>query len=165
MRHEEWDLPCPFCRVGADEPCVTTSTGKLASQTHANRGDLGGTSQDRFALGSERHDAVPPVAYDSDTTVRRPQSSDHSGWGVAALFLWPAPFIALALLVTAFTGADSTNPSRLADSRCHPSYRPCVPSRTGDVDCGDLGFSVRVVGVDVYRLDRDRDGIGCESNR
>ncbi|AXK89293.1 hypothetical protein H1R78_00765 [Nocardia farcinica] len=52
---------------------------------------------------------------------------------------------------------------------CHPSYDPCVPI-TSDVDCsGGSGNGpaytgrVRVVGPDEYDLDRDNDGIGCES--
>jgi hypothetical protein len=55
-----------------------------------------------------------------------------------------------------------------APSGCHPSYDPCVPIAS-DVDC--LGGSgngpeytgtVRVIGPDVYDLDRDSDGVGCE---
>lgn len=52
---------------------------------------------------------------------------------------------------------------------CHPSYDPCVPIAS-DVDCaGGSGNGpeyvrgpVRVIGPDVYGLDRDGDGIGCE---
>ena len=52
---------------------------------------------------------------------------------------------------------------------CHPSYDPCVPIAS-DVDCaGGSGNGpeyvrgpVRVIGPDVYDLDRDGDGIGCE---
>lgn len=53
---------------------------------------------------------------------------------------------------------------------CHPSYDPCLPI-TGDVDCGGgsgngpayTSGSVRVIGPDEYDLDRDGDGIGCDS--
>lgn len=47
-------------------------------------------------------------------------------------------------------------------STCHPSYDPCLPI-TDDLDCGDIGQTVRVLGADDYRLDRDGDGLGCES--
>lgn len=55
----------------------------------------------------------------------------------------------------------------LAD--CHPSYNPCVPVAS-DVDCaGGSGNGpayvdgpINVVGPDVYQLDRDGDGIGCD---
>jgi hypothetical protein len=54
-------------------------------------------------------------------------------------------------------------------SGCHPSYRgACVPLAS-DVDCyggGGNGPSfvgrVMVVGPDVYGLDRDGDGVGCD---
>jgi hypothetical protein len=31
-----------------------------------------------------------------------------------------------------------------------------------DLDCADIGMTVRVIGTDVYRLDGDGDGMGCE---
>lgn len=54
---------------------------------------------------------------------------------------------------------------------CDPNYEspPCVPIDT-DVDCaGGSGNGpsyvegpVTVIGRDIYGLDRDKDGIGCE---
>ncbi|MGI5219780.1 hypothetical protein [Nocardia sp. CA-290969] len=53
---------------------------------------------------------------------------------------------------------------------CHASYDPCVPI-TSDADCeGGSGNGpaytgrVRVIGPDDYDLDRDGNGIGCESS-
>ena len=55
-------------------------------------------------------------------------------------------------------------------SDCHPSYEPCVPADVEDVDCvGGSGNGpeytgrVTVIGPDVYELDADGDGIGCDS--
>jgi len=53
---------------------------------------------------------------------------------------------------------------------CNPNYDPCVPIDS-DVDCeGGRGNGpsyvagpVRVVGRDPYGLDRDGDGVGCDS--
>jgi micrococcal nuclease len=45
---------------------------------------------------------------------------------------------------------------------CNPNYDPCIPNSSTDLDCGDLSVTVRVVGADVYRLDGDGDGWGCE---
>lgn len=58
---------------------------------------------------------------------------------------------------------------------CDPNYGgacvpPCVPIAS-DVDCaGGSGNGpeyvegpVTVIGTDIYDLDRDRDGVGCES--
>ena len=51
---------------------------------------------------------------------------------------------------------------------CHPSYSGCVRIAS-DVDCaGGSGNGpaytgrVTVIGPDVYGLDRDNDGVGCE---
>jgi endonuclease YncB( thermonuclease family) len=50
---------------------------------------------------------------------------------------------------------------------CHPAYQECLP-QVGDLDCGDVGHQVSLLGDDdPYRLDgrstsRD-DGLGCES--
>ena len=46
---------------------------------------------------------------------------------------------------------------------CNSNYSPCVPNVAYDLDCPDIGFRVQVTGSDVYRLDRDGDGVGCEA--
>jgi resuscitation-promoting factor RpfB len=56
-----------------------------------------------------------------------------------------------------------------ATAGCDPNYDPCVPIAS-DVDCaGGSGNGpayadgpVRVIGRDVYALDRDGDGIACD---
>ena len=50
-----------------------------------------------------------------------------------------------------------------ATSSCDPNYDPCVPNVAYDLDCGDIGFRVRVIGGDPHGFDREGDGIGCES--
>ena len=49
---------------------------------------------------------------------------------------------------------------------CSPDYRECVPPYPPDYDCSqlrDLGV-IHVIGADPHRLDRDGDGVACESN-
>ncbi|MET7880652.1 G5 domain-containing protein [Micromonospora profundi] len=54
-------------------------------------------------------------------------------------------------------------------SKCDPNYTPCVPIAS-DVDCaGGSGNGpayvsgvVKVIGIDIYDLDRDNDGYGCD---
>lgn len=53
--------------------------------------------------------------------------------------------------------------------RCHSSYSGCLKPNSGDYDCaGGTGNgpnytgSVEVLGPDVFDLDRDNDGWGCE---
>lgn len=52
---------------------------------------------------------------------------------------------------------------------CHPNYSGCLNPNASDYDCeGGNGNGpyytgrVRVLGADVFRLDRDGDGIACE---
>jgi micrococcal nuclease len=76
---------------------------------------------------------------------------------------------------TTTTTAPSTTttkavPTTTEASNCHPSYEgQCVPVGVSVVDflggTGDGPYytgRVKVVGPDVYRLDHDNDGIGCE---
>jgi hypothetical protein len=68
--------------------------------------------------------------------------------------------------------ANSRNSNKTASStspQCDPNYSGCVPIAS-DVDCaGGPGNGpaytkgpVRVIGKDIYELDRDGDGVGCE---
>jgi endonuclease YncB( thermonuclease family) len=61
----------------------------------------------------------------------------------------------------------ATNPRTGTSSQCDPNYDPCIPVSAYDLDCPDiynLGLSsIRVIGKDVHRLDRDRDGVACEN--
>ena len=76
--------------------------------------------------------------------------------------------MSLRIIVLLFAVGSLIN-STHAQSECHPSYDPCVPIAS-DVDCaGGRGNGpvyvrgpIRVIGPDVYRLDRDGDGIACE---
>lgn len=79
-------------------------------------------------------------------------SGKPKGWVVFALMLLPVETLA-------------------QEGRCDPNYEnpPCVPIAS-DVDCAGGGGNgpayvkgpVRVIGKDIYRLDRDKDGIGCD---
>lgn len=68
---------------------------------------------------------------------------------------------------TATTAAPATT-QHTQPSGCHPNYSGCVPIAS-DVDCaGGSGDGpaytgkVKILGPDVYGLDRDDDGWGCE---
>ena len=78
----------------------------------------------------------------------------------------------LVILLTGFTLAGTSLPllAQTSDEDCDPNYSgQCVPSAS-DVDCAGgkgnepayIGGPVYVVGSDLYGLDRDRDGVGCE---
>lgn len=65
------------------------------------------------------------------------------------------------------SGATSASPKPSDSSQCDPNYSPCIPISATDLDCPDLyarGISsIRVIGVDIHKFDRDRDGIACEA--
>jgi hypothetical protein len=80
--------------------------------------------------------------------------------------------IAVAAVLSLAGGAfaaDATAAKR-PPKKCHPSYKgACLDPRASDYDCiGGSGNGpkytgvVRVVGPDVFRLDADGDGLGCE---
>lgn len=54
-------------------------------------------------------------------------------------------------------------PPPASRNNCDPNYYPCVPLVSYDLDCPDIGFSVRVIGSDPHRFDREGDGYGCEA--
>jgi hypothetical protein len=79
--------------------------------------------------------------------------------------------VALALLVACLAGAlaDTKQESEPPGAGCHPSYSGCLDANASDYDCaGGSGNGprytgrVRVIGPDVFRLDDDKDGWGCE---
>jgi hypothetical protein len=61
------------------------------------------------------------------------------------------------------TRRSSTAPAQASASTggCDPNYSGCVPIAS-DVNCPEVDGPVRVVGSDIYRLDRDKDGVACE---
>jgi hypothetical protein len=80
-------------------------------------------------------------------------------------------FAVLVLFTTLAIGVGASHAAAApAKSRCHPSYKlKCLDPRASDYDCiGGRGNGpkytglVKVVGPDVFRLDADRDGWGCE---
>lgn len=56
-------------------------------------------------------------------------------------------------------------PAPVATSACDPSYPTlCIPPNSPDLDCPDIGAkNFPVLSPDPHRLDRDKDGVGCES--
>ena len=84
----------------------------------------------------------------------------------------PAPVVTVAQstsTTTTTTPPTTTVVTAAPGEGCHPAYSPCIPHREGDaLNCGDLTaaqkpVTVKVVGVDPYRLDGDGDGRGCIS--
>ena len=64
---------------------------------------------------------------------------------------------------------QSSKSEAIPEQKCHPSYSGCLKIDAGDYDCiGGSGNGpnytglVQVIGPDVFGLDRDGDGWGCE---
>jgi len=102
----------------------------------------------------EKYKDLLALAQDSAKTsalgMWAPAASDSAGSSPAAV---PAP---QATPITLVGGGASD---------CHPSYTPCLPI-VGDLDCPEVramgAAPVSIKGPDEYRLDRDKDDIGCE---
>lgn len=59
---------------------------------------------------------------------------------------------------------SATNDRRGGEGECNDNYSgSCVPNLKNDIDCKAVGSVVNVVKKDVYHLDADKDGQGCES--
>lgn len=71
---------------------------------------------------------------------------------------------ATSSLPTSNAAPAASRAAEVQSSDCDTNYTPCVPNVSYDLDCGDISFSVRVVGNDHHRFDREGDGYGCESN-
>lgn len=74
---------------------------------------------------------------------------------------WIGAAVGLVVVCAAGLGVWSIN-GGLAAEECSPGYDPCLPM-TDDLNCSDVGFQVQVFGDDPYNLDRDGNGVGCES--
>ncbi|PJF39062.1 MAG: hypothetical protein CUN55_15435 [Phototrophicales bacterium] len=83
-------------------------------------------------------------------------------------------YVVLMMIIAAimlFSGGMTSQPVDEANrQKCHPSYSgACLNPNASDYDCvngsGNGPYytgGVRVVGPDVFGLDRDNDGWGCE---
>jgi len=83
---------------------------------------------------------------------------------------------ALGLIATGLAACGSgdnkaeTSPNPPAQRNCNSNYSGACLDKPGDYDCaGGSGNGpnyvhgpIRVIGIDVYGLDRDGDGIACE---
>lgn len=86
----------------------------------------------------------------------------------------PPPPAATPIPPTAIPAAPTSTPvpppptpipaPQPAAPSCDPNYTPCVPLVSYDLNCGDIGFAVRIIGSDPHGFDgSDNDGLGCES--
>lgn len=105
--------------------------------------------------GSGRHDR-------EDSYVAADQASEN--------YSCPAPSTTTSTTVAPTTPRPiAATPGKPSGGRCDPNYSGCVPIDS-DVDCAGgkgngpsyVAGPIRVIGVNIYDLDRDGDGIACE---
>lgn len=78
----------------------------------------------------------------------------------------PVLAVALLALVGQAAARPSASSSPLISAACAPGYEPCLPVRR-DLDCNQIAERlkpIRVTGMDQYRLDPERDGLGCAAD-
>jgi hypothetical protein len=73
-------------------------------------------------------------------------------------------FGAVLFAASIYSGSYLSGNAVIDIAECNPNYFPCVPDDYADLDCNEVDWRVDVIGTDVYNLDRDGDGIGCEWN-
>jgi hypothetical protein len=142
------------------------------------------------ATGPPRTDAVEPTVTISDTTMPtetlatpapttrpapatsveatvRPTTTARTT--TARTTTVPATRRPTTTVPTTTITTQPTQPSPTVGSDCDRNYSGCVPIAS-DVDCaGGSGNGpayvrgpVNVIGIDIYRLDADHDGVGCD---
>lgn len=85
-----------------------------------------------------------PLHIEGDTTTFEPME-------LGAPVSTPEPAVAVTLVDEPEEKEDDSDPY------AYPAWKGF------DLDCADVGHSVKVTGSDPHRLDRDGDGWGCES--
>ncbi|GAA2869753.1 hypothetical protein GCM10010472_28870 [Pseudonocardia halophobica] len=98
-----------------------------------------------------------------------PATVPHTTHATATRPPAPRTTVVRAAAPTTRPPVRTTTAAARAASNCDPNYSGCVPVDS-DVDCeGGSGNGpsyvrgpVRVTGSDIYGLDADKDGTGCE---
>jgi micrococcal nuclease len=136
--------------------------GRLLAYVY-RAGRSGATGSVNYALVATGHAKAyvyGGVPFEYATPFLRAQSrarSAHKG-------LWGSPCRGSTTQPDPGTGTGPGPRGARGRRCCNPNYSPCVPHSSSDLDCADIGFRVRVIGSDPYRLDGDGDGVGCESS-
>lgn len=181
-RQTEWNAPLLRSQwfVAMPQTDVTGDMGPEGRRENLiGRGDL---AQIRHQLRRElastlNTDSMPAPGWQHDALTLLIRAGATQPPRMHALKTWVIPAAAgaavVALLGAAWGFAQSSRapvpalptqpaPTVIPTGECHPNYEPCLPI-VDDLDCPDIRMAVQVTGNDPYRLDRDGNGIGCES--
>ena len=163
--------PAAWLPPKADQRCwyaaawvhVKTRWSLTVDTAEANtlRDLLPGCSQAALDVGLPAPLVEAPTTTTTTTTTVAPTTTTTTTTTVA-------PTTTTTTTTSTTTTAPPTT-TQAPEPDCHPAYTPCLPNLPGDaLNCGDLTadqkpVTVNEIGVDPYRLDRDRNGVGCTS--
>jgi hypothetical protein len=161
-------LAAPAC---AGPPTVAELASADSAASIASPPTTAGT--DRSSAPAATPDPAPAVAATTSAApapTSRPRPTSTAPSSAEAPAIVAAPVAAPQPAPQPQPAPRPAEPPQAAASGCNSNYDPCVPDDPDDVDCeGGSGNGpsyvagpVRVVGDDVYGLDRDNDGYGCE---
>lgn len=180
-RQTEWNAPLLRSQWFVAMP-QTDVTGDMGPEGRREcligRGDL---AQIRAHLRHELNstlntDVLPAPGWQHDALTLLLRAGARQPPRPSAIKPWMIPAAAgaaaVALIAAIWGFMQSPSPASVIETEpataviptgeCHPSYEPCLPI-ADDLDCQDIRVAVQVIGNDPYRLDRDGNGIGCES--
>ncbi|MGE0880230.1 MAG: hypothetical protein AB7L13_18690 [Acidimicrobiia bacterium] len=164
--------PAPEAAGGADADATPVVVDEPASQAAP------ASSRPRTTVPASPPEVVEAAPVDvtrvpaPDTTATKKNVPNAGASSTSSTTVKPVPAV-VAPKATALPSvgktSTSTSTSTTAPTTCDPNYSPCVPI-AAEVDCADgagngptyVTGPVKVIGRDVYHLDSDGDGIGCD---
>ncbi|MFJ5955395.1 hypothetical protein ACIQC5_05480 [Paenarthrobacter sp. NPDC092416] len=158
-------------QVGAGDTyiCGIDQTGKLVWLDSATAKKLSDQRAAEAAAKAAAEAAAKAAAEKAAADAAAKAAADKAAADQAAAEQAAAAQAAADKAAADQAAAAAPKPAPLVQSGCDPNYSGCVPVAS-DVDCaGGSGNGpayvrgpVTVVGSDIYGLDSDKDGIGCE---
>jgi hypothetical protein len=119
-----------------------------------------------FEPVTDAAEAETTTTEESTTSTTAPPTTTTTVAPTTTTAAPPPPTTARPTTTTAPPPPPTTAPPAPS---CHPSYSGCLNPNSPDYDCAsgtgngpDYTGTVQVIGPDVYDLDRDGDGVGCE---
>jgi len=93
------------------------------------------------------------------------RDADRDGCEIYGIVNPATAVVGIAPTTTQVTIAAPAPAPVATTAGCDANYTPCIPPfANGDLNCENLGFPVTVTGADPHGLDRDGDGVGCETD-
>ena len=165
------EVPSRMGRVGVIQSCRHPKG--IAPATPPGRGgrDAAPLPPLPAAVGKPEASAIRNLKNAGFKIKKTAQTRTSGQYGVVLSQSWPGGTRARPKPVVRIVISNvQRSPDTSARRNCTPGYSPCLPPAS-DYDCRGNGGNgpkyvdepVRVTGSDPYDLDRDGDGVGCDS--